>query len=484
MTERAAAARPVHGPPPSFDLMRVPVLGACLRRGWVRRAVQWTLLVLAALLVLHGFLGPALAPKNLATVLVWVHYRGFLIFSLLFAGNLFCYGCPLLLPRDWVRRHVRPARRWPRALRRKWLATALFVGVLFAYELYDLWADPRWTAGLILGYFAAATIVDVTFERAAFCKFVCPIGQFNFVSTLLAPVEVRAVDGDTCASCRTKDCIRGRRDDDDRVVQRGCELDLYLPRKVGNMDCTFCLDCVQACPHDNVGIVSRVPGDELAVDPVRSGLGRFSRRSDLVVLVVVFTFGALLNAFGMVGPVYALQTWLAEQLGTKNEAVLLGLLFAGALVVLPALALGVVGAASRRLGRSACGLRDNVRRFAVSLAPIGVAVWAAHYGFHLLTGLWTFVPVARKAAGELGLPVGEPNWGRGGFTEAVVSPIETGLLILGLAGSLAVVLRIARRELPEAPTRGALPWVALHVGLFVLGQWLMAQPMEMRGTFL
>ena len=44
---------------------------------------------------------------------------------------------------------------------------------------------------------------------------------------------------------------------------------VFQPRKVGNLDCTFCLDCVQACPHDNVGIISRLPADELVRDPMR-----------------------------------------------------------------------------------------------------------------------------------------------------------------------------------------------------------------------
>ena len=57
-------------------------------------------------------------------------------------------------------------------------------------------------------------------------------------------------DPEVCASCRTKDCIRGRPE------ARGCELSLFLPRKSSNMDCTLCLDCVHACPHDNIGIVS------------------------------------------------------------------------------------------------------------------------------------------------------------------------------------------------------------------------------------
>ena len=39
-----------------------------------------------------------------------------------------------------------------------------------------------------------------------------------------------------------------------RLLQNGCELWLYQETKGGNMDCTFCLECVHACPHDNVGI--------------------------------------------------------------------------------------------------------------------------------------------------------------------------------------------------------------------------------------
>jgi polyferredoxin len=34
--------------------------------------------------------------------------------------------------------------------------------------------------------------------------------------------------------------------------------------KVGNLDCTMCLDCVHACPHDNIALVTRIPGAESA----------------------------------------------------------------------------------------------------------------------------------------------------------------------------------------------------------------------------
>jgi polyferredoxin len=469
-----------------FDLLRLPVVGRFLAWRHARLSAQLALGFVALVVVLHGFLGPQLAPKNLATVGTWVHYRGLLVAVLVGAGNLFCAACPLLLARDLARRFAPAKRLWPHALRNKWPAVALFVLVLFAYEAFDLWAEPAATAALIVGYFVAAFLVDSVFQRAPFCKYVCPIGQFNFVASTVSPLEVRVRDAAVCSSCKTVDCIRGRRaeDDRDRIVQRGCELDLFLPQKVGNLDCTFCLDCVHACPHDNVALGLRLPGEELALDPVRSSLGRISGRKDLSVLVLVFAFGALLNAFGMVSPVYAFQRWLAGILGTENETVVLGALFALGLVIEPVVLLGAAGFLALRLSGSKEKLLRHIGRFAFAFAPLGVGVWAAHYSFHLLTGLWTIVPVAQAAALDVGLSLGEPQWGRGGFTTAAVQPIELGLLLLGLAGSLGVAAQLARRDFGARWRPALAPWAALVVLLFAAAVWLLQQPMEMRGTYL
>ena len=292
-----------------FDLLRVPWLGPLL--GWrhARTLLQIPLLLLSIVMVVHGLLGPSLAPKNLATTLTWLHFRGVLVLVILAAGNFFCLACPFMLVRNMMRRFVKPRLNWPRMLRNKWLSVGLFVGVLFLYELFDLWSSPWWTAWLIVAYFLGVLIIDGVFKHASFCKFVCPLGQFNFVASTISPLEIKVRDQEVCTTCETKDCIRGRREPgpDLVVVQRGCELALFQPLKSGNMDCTFCLDCVHACPHDNVGILSRLPASELMTDPMRSGIGLFSRRKDLAALVIVFTFGALLNAFGMVSPVYVVE---------------------------------------------------------------------------------------------------------------------------------------------------------------------------------
>lgn len=472
---------------PRLDLLRVPVLGRLLRRPLTRRIAQGMLLLLASVLVLHGLFGPQLAPRNLATLLTWVHYRGLLVAVLLVAGNLFCMACPFMLPRELARRFVRPVRHWPHRLRNKWLALGLFAAVLFAYELFDLWGSPWWTAWLIVGYFAAALGVDAVFKNASFCKYVCPIGQFNFTASTVSPLEVTTRDPVTCAACTTLDCIKGSRDPDDAeiVIQRGCELALFQPKKAGNMDCTFCLDCVYACPHDNVAITTRLPGSELWSDPRRSGVGYFSKRKDLAALALLFTFGALLNAFGMVSPVYAVQAWLARVLGTTHEAPVLGTLFFAALVVEPALLLGMAAFATRRL----TGVREPLpviaTRFAYALVPLGFGVWIAHYSFHLLTGLWTFVPVVQGLLLDAGITLfGAPAWAPGGLPEELVYPLELGFLGLGLVGSLLVAYRLAEATYPSRPRPAFVPWAGLCILLWLAAMWLLSQPMEMRGTFL
>ena len=86
---------------------------------------------------------------------------------------------------------------------------------------------------------------------------------------------------------------------------------------------------------------------------------------------------------------------------------------------------------------------------------------------------------------KLWLPVlGAPDWGMGGLRENVVLPIEMGLLFIGAVGSWGVLWRIACDAAPDRPRAVWWPWAALTFVLFLAAVWLLAQPMEMRGTFL
>ena len=486
-----------------MDLLTLPGVGPLLRWRHFRLSLQLLSLLAAAIVVLHGLFGPQIAPRNLATVLTAIHWRGLIVVALLAVGNLFCTGCPMVLARDAGRRLVAPRLAWPRVLRGKWLGAALLVAVLFVYELFDLWALPRATAWLVLGYFGLALVVDLTFRGAAFCKHVCPIGQFNFVASTLAPTELSVRDLGTCRSCRTVDCIKGRREPQPvsatgvgpaeaghdvrrelRVVQRGCELGLFLPSKVGNLDCTLCFDCVRACPHDNIALATRVPGLELVDDGRRSAIGRLGRRPDIAALVVVFTFAALASAFAMTSAGVALERQLAIVMGTSSEAIALGALFVlaigvvpGALVILAAAVTAAVAPGPLRT------LREIVLRYAYALTPLGFGVWLAHYGFHLLTGILTVVPVTQSAVVDvLGWPaLGTPLWSWTGVAPGAVFPLQLGLVLLGAAGAAALVYVTALRDAPRRAVAASASWMLLVAMVAVAAIWILQQPMDMRG---
>src|SRR5262249_3887548 len=147
----------------------------------------------------------------------------------------------------------------------------------------------------------------------------------------------------------------------------GCELHLFLPRKAGNMDCTACLDCVHACPHDNVGLIAGPPAAELWNDRQRSGVGRFGRRPDLAPRRIVLVFGAVANAAGMVGPVAGGQERLALLTGVRSPLLATTAFYLLALAVLPLLAVGGAAALSRRWGRLQAGTLEVATRYAYAL---------------------------------------------------------------------------------------------------------------------
>jgi cytochrome c oxidase assembly factor CtaG/polyferredoxin len=462
----------------SFDLLRVPLLGRFLKWRHARLAMQLPLVALAGVLILDGLQGPQVAPMNLAGVLPWIHWRGLLILSLLAAGNFFCMACPFLVPRTLARHWLPTGRSWPRRLRSKWLAVVLLVLFLWAYEAFSLWDSPWWTAWLALGYFVLAFVIDGFFRGAAFCKYLCPIGQFNFVQSLVSPLEVKVRELAVCAACRTKDCIRGRND------IPGCELHLFQPRKAGNMDCTFCLDCIHACPHDNISMTARPPGHDLWHEPARS---RLLKRPDLAVLVVVLVFGAFVNAAGMVGPVLTWRDEFGSFLGQSSPLLVTSLFYVFGLLVLPVLAIGSAAVLSRRWGRLTARWSEVATRYSYALVPLGFSMWLAHYSFHLWTSYDTVIPAAQRFAHDVGWStLGPPQW-----VAACCRPVADWLprlevlcLDLGLLLSLYTGYRLALAQTPHlSRALGALaPWAMLITLLFAVGIWLVFQPMQMRGT--
>jgi hypothetical protein len=230
--------------------------------------------------------------------------------------------------------------------------------------------------------------------------------------------------------------------------------------------------------------MTRVPAEELMVDPLRSGVGFFSRRKDLAALSLIFTFGALLNTFAMVSPAYALENAVAGLLHINREAPVLALIFTFFLVLEPILLLGLAAWLTQAWGGEKKGLLAIAVRYSYALVPLGFGVWLAHYGFHFLTGLYTFIPVTQTVVASLGWSVlGQPRWDLVGLPRSAVHAFELGFLVLGLVGSLLVSYRLAAGQ-SQRPIRIFALWSSVALILWVAALWLMSQPMEMRGTLL
>lgn len=453
-----------------FDLLNVAMIGPFLRAQSGRRFMQAALLIAAVAVIVDGLLGPQVSSMNLAGVLPWTYWRAFSIVALLAAGNFFCMACPFMLFRELGRRLGLRQREWPRMLRSKWFAVALLVLFFWCYEVFALWDKPIWTAWLVINYFLAALVMDALFRGASFCKYVCPIGQFQFVASLVSPLEIKVRQTSVCAHCKTHDCLRGNEH------HRGCEMDLHLPRKTGNLDCTFCLDCVRACPHDNIGVMAVAPGMDLVQDPPRSSIGRLSRRMDLAALALVFVFAAFANAAFMTVPVAAFQDDLAGRLGLDSPLPVTCVLLLIALILVPA-ALAISAAnASRAASQVSVATRELFCRFSISLVPLGVAMWAAHYLFHLSIGWGSAWTALRRAANE---ELSSALLGTDAMHGLQMVLLDAGfLLALYLMWRISLVYAARGREALLL----SLPWAALATVLYASGVWIMLQPMQMRGV--
>ena len=458
-------------------MLKLPVLGSFLRSRWGRLSVQLALLLVAALLVYDGLTGPQLAPRNTATVLSWVHFRGLLILGLLLVGNVFCFACPFALPRSIALRLSSAGFRWPKRLRNKWISVSTLLLIFWLYEWLDLWASPWLTAWIVVAYFAASFILEAAFSESAFCKYVCPLGAFNFTLSTSSPLQIQAKNQTVCLDCVGKECVNGA----SNVL--GCGTELFVPTIKSNMDCTFCLDCARACPYDNVQLATRRPLGELISSS-------WPARWDVSFLAFAVAFLGLWNAFGMVPPVYTLDRWISQALSIDAEGVRLLIIFTLGALVLPGLLLLISTSISHKIGAGNRKRRvETAAAYAPAIVPLGLGIWLAHYGFHLAIGGLTIVPVLQAFLLDHGVSIlgSNPDWSLGFLMPlAWIFPIQILSIMVGFLASLSVLSKIAFKQSiqPVLALKEILPWSLVFLGLTISVLYVFGLPMEMRGTIL
>jgi len=488
--------------PRGFDLFALPGVRRFVRWKYARFTLQLPLLILALFVIVDGFTGRQLAPRNVATTASWLHYRGLVVVAIALLGNAFCAACPLMLtrgPANALKRLLPFQLRWPNALRNKWFVALLLLAVFYAYEAFDLWASPWLSAWLAVAYFAGAFAIDAFFPAGTFCRYVCPLGNFNFLFASVSPTQITARDPNVCNTCADKPCLHGRETHatpqearSDRAfiplneitnangqgVFPGCETNLFVPTMTSNMDCTSCMNCVRACPYDNVALTVRSPAWELSRQPWRRRWG-----TPVLLLAILMLFWGLLNAVAMIPPFYDFAETLARITGSRDDRVLLALIFA--VFSVAGLALSMTAAlTSDVVGGAGASFERALHRWGYVFVALGFGFWAAHYLFHFFTGAASIYPVFQHFFAWRGADI-DPNWAIARWMpSAWMFPISAGVSGAYALLSAYLTVHIAVRDFGRKAAVAMWPMLLLVVALTALQILVLAQPMEMRGTLL
>ena len=436
-----------------------------------QRALNWILMTATffgfLLAIVAGVLGTAAGSANFGIVFVWIVWWGLLMGALIpLGGRLWCLICPIPAPGEWLQRKAlvapplngsatglssiaEPAqtrgwrghakgRRWPTSLQGIWLQNAGFLGVALFSTL--ILTRPSVSGWVLLAFLAGAVGLAMLFERRTFCRYVCPVGGFIGLYSLVAPLELRVRDPLICQEHRTKDCYLGN------GAGYGCpwfERPWTMDR---NAYCGMCGECLRTCTQDNVAVNLRLPGTDLLVV--------HGWRMDEAFKAFIMLACAAIYPVVFLGPWGWLKEWANLDTLPGFGAYALAFLALNLLVV-PGVHLG--GAA---ITRWAAGLYAvPVRRLFVALAyplvPLGLAAWMA-FTLSLVFANFSY------AISVVSDPFGW-GWNLFGTRDVAwhpwlmtwVPPLQAALLIAGLVTAIATADGILRKlSLDRRPIRG------------------------------
>ncbi len=463
-----------------FDLLTLAWVRWALRSRGFRFTLQAVVTLLFVLIVVAGLFGNQNPALNIAPILTWTIWWGALIILIMFAGKAWCYVCPWDAIAGWTEKlalwrknsdGLSLEMKWPRIVRNIVIATVMFVGLTWIELGFGVTMSPRVTAYLAIGMVLMAVVSALLFDRKSFCRYGCLVGRVSGLYAMFASVEVRSKVAAVCKACRGKACVTGSE------TAYGCPTFLYPGKLETNTYCIQCMECVQACPEDNLAVNLRPWGSDLAVEGKPQ-----ADEAYLALLMLAITgfhgltmtpvwqqfIDAIRNHSG-VGRVVGFSVGMA-------------LLMAGPILVYAAL-VGV----SKRLGDahavSSMTYKDYFVRYAYALLPIALFYHIAHNMEHLLME-------GPKVLAMISDPFGW-GWNMLGTAQWDIPPmislstlwlVQVFLVLVGHVYSLWVAQRTSLRLFgsPKAAFRSQLPMLCGMIAFSVFSLWLLKQPMEMR----
>lgn len=430
------ARRGVSGTRPSawrFDLLaRIPLLRWYVGQRWFQLGFVVPALFFTTLLLVAGFWGSPIGNRNIIITFVWILWWFVLkTFLLPLGSRSWCAACPIPFVGDWFQRRslvgVRENsrrmwagfRHWPRQLSNLWLQNVLFL-LLCTFSAV-LVTQPFLTALALAGLLLTATVVACWYQGRAFCRYLCPVSGFLSVYAMASVMEVRARDPQRCAECRTKNCRLGS------STGWGCPWMQVPGRMERNNHCGMCMECVKACPNQNMTVRLR----PFCADVRLEGYDEVWTAFIMMTLAIVYTVT-------MLGPWGAVKEWanIGEVGNWPGFLGYVAVIWSTALLWLPLAWYGIAALGRALSGSPDVPTRVLFLRYAYMLVPLGLCAWIA-FGFPLIVVNGTHI------IATVSDPLGR-GWDLIGMTHIPWTPfypeylafIQVPLVLLGLGFAL------------------------------------------------
>lgn len=365
-------------------LTALPALKRLLKSRTFQPALMLGTLFIFVLVILTGLFGTAVGSRNFSIIFVWIVWWAFLMLMLVpFLGRAWCAMCPIPALGEWLQRgsiiNRKPGDlhtldwRWSRWLKNMWLQNFGFLGIaLFSAVILT---RPTITAWVLLSFMLVSVVLSALYKNRVFCRYVCPVGGFIGLYSMLAPVEVRVRDSNVCLEHRTKDCITGNQ------YGYGCPWGVYPGNLTRNVYCGTCMECLKTCPQSNIVLNLRVPGSDLLVGK--------ERRLDEAYKAFIMLGCALSYSVVLLGRWGWLKNWANLHTLPHWGLYALGFLCFN-LLILPGL-FWLTVALTRKLVHHPLPVRRLFVDYAYALVPMGLAGWMAFsLGFVFVNGSYVF----------------------------------------------------------------------------------------------
>ncbi len=414
-----------------LDLYRVPWLRNLLASRWPQLTLRIITVLGFLFTLLAAQVGPRVGSRNFAIIMVWIAWWTALKLAFIpLGGRSWCSICPVALPGDWLQQGgLTPNRlhrnglnlRWPKILRGAWLQSGgfLLIGLFSAVTL----TDPHLTGWVLLGIFILAIAMSLVFEHRAFCSYICPIGGFSGMYAKAAPVELRVVDRQVCA------------DHPDKLCYQACPWGLYPLALKDSSACGLCMECLRACPKDNLALNLR---------PYSTDLGQPTRmaRLDGTFLACIMLGSAL--AFSAV----FLSPWGWLKLSAFHVGSLQWLTYAMGFLALNLIVLpGIFSLCVwlwKKISRSGLSLKRLVAMEAQGLIPLGLMAWIAFTISFALPKLSYIVGVLNDPLGLGWQVLHISTVSRSLDVSAFSSILQAGLIVVGAIWAVSVTRKLAQ----------------------------------------